>query len=109
MEDIVSLQKFGVVCVLTINRPEVRNAVDGSVAKALAAQLIQFDKDAELLVAVLRGKDGMADDCSIQFAHYPGCFCAGANLKIVSGGSPENQLNIQPVQTINSGNCDDAI
>src|SRR5215207_3861457 len=43
------------VVVVTIDRPEVRNAVDGPTAAALAEEFRRFDADDELAVAVLTG------------------------------------------------------
>jgi len=59
----------GPVAVVTIDRPEVRNAVDGPTASALAEAFRRFDADEALAVAVLTGAGG--------------CFCAGADLKAV--------------------------
>jgi len=59
---------------VTIQRPEVRNAVDGPTSEALALAFRGFQADPELSVAVLRGADGN--------------FCAGADLKAVSSGDP---------------------
>ncbi len=60
------------VLVVTIDRPECRNAVDGPTADALADAFREFDADDELAVAVLSGAGGT--------------FCAGADLKAVSDG-----------------------
>ncbi len=57
---------------VTIDRPEVRNAVDAATAAALAEAFQSFDDDADLSVAVLSGSGGT--------------FCAGADLKAVSSG-----------------------
>ncbi|MDP2291453.1 MAG: crotonase/enoyl-CoA hydratase family protein [Actinomycetota bacterium] len=62
----------GPVCVVTIDRPEVRNAVDGPTAALLADAFRAFDADDSLSVAVLTG------------AH--GTFCAGADLKAITDG-----------------------
>ncbi len=62
----------GPVAIVTIARPEVRNAVDGPTAEALAAAFRRFEADAERAVAVLTGEAG--------------AFCAGADLKAVSTG-----------------------
>jgi enoyl-CoA hydratase len=59
---------------VTITRPEVRNCVDRETAAGLAEAFRQFDADDALRVAILQGEGG--------------CFCAGADLKEVSGGSP---------------------
>lgn len=60
------------VLVVTIDRPEVRNAVDGPTAEALARAFREFDADDGLAVAVLTGAGGT--------------FCAGYDLKSVAGG-----------------------
>ena len=62
----------GPVLTVTIDRPEVRNAVDRPTADLLAAAFRQFDQDESLAVAVLTGADGT--------------FCSGADLKGVSDG-----------------------
>jgi enoyl-CoA hydratase len=62
----------GPVVVVTIDRPEVRNAVDGPTAGALADAFRRFDGDDALAVAVLTGAGGT--------------FCAGADLKAVATG-----------------------
>src|SRR5262245_26825845 len=60
------------VLVVTINRPEVRNAVDAPTAKRLADAFRTFDADEALAVAVLTGAGGT--------------FCAGADLKAIAAG-----------------------
>ena len=62
----------GPVRIVTIDRPEVRNAVDRPTADALAAAFRSFEDDDDALVAVLAGAGGT--------------FCAGADLKAVSDG-----------------------
>jgi len=62
----------GPVAVVTIDRPEVRNAVDGPTAKALFEAFSEFEADDGLAVAVLTGAGGT--------------FCAGADLKGVAEG-----------------------
>ncbi len=68
----VLTKKKGVVTTIIINRPEVRNAVDGATARELAEAFRQFEKDDDALAAVLTGTGGY--------------FCAGADLKAVSSG-----------------------
>jgi enoyl-CoA hydratase len=60
------------VAIVTIDRPEVRNAVDGPTAAELADAFRRFEADATLDVAILTGADGT--------------FCAGADLKAVASG-----------------------
>lgn len=60
------------ILTVTINRPEVRNAVDRRTADALVAAFDSFDIDDSLAVAVLTGARGY--------------FCAGADLRAVAEG-----------------------
>ena len=62
----------GDVLVVTVDRAERRNAVDGTTADELAEIFRAFDADDGLAVAVLTGSDGV--------------FCAGADLKAISEG-----------------------
>jgi enoyl-CoA hydratase len=64
------------IAVVTIDRPEVRNAVDAPTAQALADAFRRFDRDEAALVAILTGAGG--------------CFCAGADLKAVAAGEPRD-------------------
>ena len=69
---IVDFDTDGAIAIVTINRPEARNAVDGPTAKALAETFRRFDTDDSLEAAVLTGSAGT--------------FCAGADLKAVASG-----------------------
>jgi enoyl-CoA hydratase len=76
----VQVGRDGPVWTLTLDRPEVRNAVDGPTARALAAAFRDFDADPGACVAVLSGAGGS--------------FCAGADLKAVAeGGERMNPLH----------------
>jgi len=68
----IRYQTDGPVAIVTIDRPEVRNCVDGPTAIELAEAFRRFEADAERLAAVLTGADG--------------CFCAGADLKGIGEG-----------------------
>jgi enoyl-CoA hydratase/carnithine racemase len=63
----VRTQTQGQVTTVTLDRPEVRNAVDRATAEALADAFRAFDADDSQAVAVLTGAGGT--------------FCAGADLK----------------------------
>lgn len=67
------------ITVVTLHRPEVRNAVDRETADALAEAFRAFDADPDSRVAILFG-DG-------------GTFCSGADLKAVMAGQP-NRLQV---------------
>ncbi len=62
----------GPVFVVTINRPQRRNAVDRKTADALVAAFAAFDADDDVSVAILTGAGGN--------------FCAGADLKAITEG-----------------------
>jgi len=62
------------VAVVTVNRPERRNAVDAATAAALAQLFRHFEADPGASVAVLTGAGGN--------------FCAGADLKALAEGEP---------------------
>ena len=68
----LTIEHDGAVTIVTINRPTVRNAVDGPTADELADVFMAFDQDARQSVAVLTGSEGT--------------FCAGADLKAISEG-----------------------
>jgi len=61
------------IALVTLNRPEVRNAVNGAVAIGLEAAVERAEADAEIRAVVLTGAG-------------PHAFCAGADLKAVSAG-----------------------
>lgn len=81
----VVVEDVGAVRVVTIDRPEVRNAVDGPTAQLLYDVFVDFDGDDTVAVAVLTGSDGT--------------FCAGADLKAISGGRG-NSVNDDPSDQI---------
>src|ERR1700753_3851890 len=64
----VRYERVGAAAVLTIDRPERRNAVDAATARALREGLARFEADAAARALVLTGAGGEA-------------FCAGADLK----------------------------
>lgn len=60
------------IAIVTIDRPERRNAVDAATAQHLASAFRQFDQDPNLSVAILTGRG----------EH----FCAGADLEAFAAG-----------------------
>lgn len=76
----VLFETDGPVCVITINEPAKRNAVDGLTAAQLRDAFHRFDTDASLRVAILTGADGN--------------FCAGADLTAV--GDPQRKHEMDP-------------
>ena len=81
----VLVETRGRVRIVTINRPEVRNAVDPQTAGALRAAFLAFADDEAVDVAVFTGADG--------------AFCAGYDLKALSasqGASPTSRKASAP-------------
>jgi enoyl-CoA hydratase len=70
MVDEVRYERIGAAAVLTIDRQERRNAVDGPTAEALKSGYESFEADDEARVLVLTGAGDVA-------------FCAGADLKAI--------------------------
>jgi enoyl-CoA hydratase len=64
----VSYERRGAAAVLTITRPERRNAVDDETAALLRERFLEFEADDEARALVLAGEG-------------PEAFCAGADLK----------------------------
>jgi enoyl-CoA hydratase len=68
----IRVDKEGSIAIVTIDRPEVRNAVDLETAGLIADAFRAFDADHALSIAVLTGANGT--------------FCSGADLKAVASG-----------------------
>jgi len=72
MGSTVDVSRQGPVLVVSIDRPERANAVDGATAASLLEAFTAFDADPEALVGVLTGTGDS--------------FCAGADLKALAEG-----------------------
>lgn len=73
--EVVLTERRDDVLVITINRPQVKNALDGAAARGLAAAFDELDGDDALRVGVLTGAGGT--------------FCTGMDLKaFVTGDVP---------------------
>lgn len=77
MSDIVTYEVQGRTAVITLNRPEARNAVNGDVAAALEAAIDRLEADPEVWIAVLTANTEGQDKP---------VFCAGADLKAINSG-----------------------
>ncbi len=73
----IIVEKNKAITTILINRPAVKNAIDGITAQELAEAFRDFDSDKSALVAVLGGKGNT--------------FCAGADLKALSGNGEPNK------------------
>ena len=70
------VEREGAILVVTMNRPEARNALSGEMLARMGDAWKLLDTDPELRVGVLTGAGGT--------------FCAGADLKAMSGGYAED-------------------
>ena len=76
MAEAVHTTREGPVLVITLNRPEVKNAIDSALSLGVLAALAELDGDDDLRVGVLTGAGGT--------------FCAGMDLKAFArDGLPE--------------------
>ena len=66
-ENVVLVEQRDRILIITINRPQAKNAVNAAVSHALADAMDRLDGDAGLSVGVLTGAGGT--------------FCAGMDLK----------------------------
>jgi len=78
----VRYQVDGPVVVITLDRPDVANAIDQPTAAELADSFRRFEADPALAVAVLTGANGK--------------FCAGADLKAMRSGDPARVTRVAP-------------
>ncbi len=72
----------GNVLIVTIDRPDVANAIDQPTANLLADAFRRFDANPDLHVAVLTGANGK--------------FCCGADLKAMRSGDPNLITRVAP-------------
>jgi len=72
-DNLVLFERRGNVALLTLNRPDARNAISPEVSQAMAAALDEIEADPALRVVVLTGNGEV--------------FSAGADLKVVAAGN----------------------
>jgi len=77
----VRYQRAGAAAVLTIDRPERRNAVDPETASLLLDGFKSFEADDDARALVLTGEG-------------PEAFCAGADLKAIAEAGPDVPLDV---------------
>ncbi|MSO78442.1 MAG: enoyl-CoA hydratase [Acidimicrobiia bacterium] len=72
MSDVILVETTDRVCVITLHRPQVRNALNTALSRASASALAAAEADVEIDVVVLTGSDP--------------AFCAGLDLKELGAG-----------------------
>jgi len=78
MSEIVGYEKRGRVGIITLNRPEARNAVNGDVASGVEAAIDQIEADDDVWVSILTANTA---------GQEKPVFCAGADLKAINSGN----------------------
>ena len=68
----IDFEADGNVALITLNRPEARNAVNGAISRGLEAAIDRLEADDSLWLGIL--------------THTGPVFCAGADLKAISAG-----------------------
>ncbi|MEN9300449.1 MAG: hypothetical protein RLZZ254_230 [Actinomycetota bacterium] len=85
MSEAVTYVRDGNVAIITLNRPEARNAVNGDVASAMEAAIDRLESDDGVWVGIL-----LANTAGQERP----VFCAGADLKAINSGDAA-RLNTQ--------------
>lgn len=78
MGDFVTYEVRGNVALITLNRPDARNAVNGDLAADMEAVLDRFEEEDGVWVGVLTAN---------TTGHSSPVFCAGADLKAINSGA----------------------
>lgn len=77
MSDIVTYEVRGRVALITLNRPDARNAVNGDVAEAMEDAIDQLENDDDVWLGIIQANtEGQSNPV----------FCAGADLKAINAG-----------------------
>jgi enoyl-CoA hydratase len=82
------VEKRGHVLIVTMNRPEARNALSGPMLAGMTAAWNQVDTDPEIRVCILTGAGG--------------AFCAGADLKAMAESHPGDTARSLDLSVIES-------
>jgi len=73
----VLFERDGHVAIVTLNRPEARNALSSEMLVRMEEAWVTIDQDPEIRVAIVTGAAGH--------------FCAGADLKAMAAGHPDDE------------------
>ena len=82
------VEKRGHVLIVTMNRPEARNALSGPMLAGMTAAWNQVDEDPEIRACILTGAGG--------------AFCAGADLKAMTASHPSESAKSTDLSVIES-------
>jgi enoyl-CoA hydratase len=82
------VEKRGHVLIVTMNRPEARNALSGPMLAGMSAAWNQVDEDPDIRACILTGAGG--------------AFCAGADLKAMTSSHPGDSARSLDLSVIDS-------
>jgi enoyl-CoA hydratase len=82
------VEQRGAVLIVTMNRPEARNALSGPMLAGMTAAWNRVDEDPEIRVCILTGAGGQ--------------FCAGADLKAMTASHPGDSARSMDLSVIES-------
>src|SRR5690242_18533256 len=82
------VEQRGHVLIVTLNRPEAKNALSGPMLARMSQAWDQVDSDPSIRVAILTGANGM--------------FCAGADLKGMNKSHPGDSAGSMDLTRIDS-------
>lgn len=82
------VEQRGPVLIVTMNRPEAKNALSGPMLAGMTAAWNRVDEDPEIRVAILTGAGG--------------AFCAGADLKAMTSSHPGDSARSMDLSVIES-------
>lgn len=77
MDPHLLFERDGHVAIVTLNRPDSRNALSGEMIVRMADAWTEIDEDPDIRVAIVTGAGGH--------------FCAGADLKAMAAGHPDDE------------------
>ena len=77
MSEMVTCEVRGQVALITLNRPDARNAVNDELAQAMEAAIDRLESETDVWVGVLTANTQ---------GHAKPVFCAGADLKALNAG-----------------------
>jgi len=86
VDDSVLVRQRGAVTIISVNRPNRRNSVDGRTARRLYEEFKAFDGNNDASVAILTGEGGT--------------FCAGADLKAIAEVDLEKRCGVGGLNTL---------
>jgi len=70
--------------ILTINRPDVMNAISPEASHEMAAALDEFERDEDLWVAIITGAGDVA-------------FCAGGDISVMAEAKTDEDYQMPPL------------